>query len=224
MIMLTVVLATATLLLAAVHRDSFAMARAAATQDVLATAREALIEYALTAPYRNTADAHLLPCPDIDDSGPFADGEAHTSACGAPGETVLGRVPWRTLGIAPPKDRSGACLWYVVSGSWKQAAAATPTLANADTNGQLQLYGIESGAVIAGQTASERPLAMIIAAADPVAGQVRAAADPRLCRRGRRRRLSRHGYRLRNIQRRIERQRRFARCSGRRGNGQRPAQ
>jgi hypothetical protein len=47
-----------------------------------------------------------LPCPDIDNSGTDAGG----CAAGA-----IGRVPWRSLGIAEPKDGAGETLWYAIA-------------------------------------------------------------------------------------------------------------
>ena len=116
-----------------------------------------------------------MPCPDIDDSGGLAEGVAHASACGSSGTNAIGRLPWRTLGIAPAKDSANACLWYVVSGSYKDAAGSAPALLNPDSNGQLLLHGIEAGGIIAGAAPQDRPVAMIIASMQPLAGQSRAA-------------------------------------------------
>ena len=177
LLMLAVILATSTVLLANLDRDEIRTRKLADTQQALAAARTALIEYALINPDINPGRAHSLPCPDIDDSGGFADGEAHTSACAARGVTVAGRLPWRTLGIPAPRDAAAACLWYVVSGSHKDAAGETAEMINADSNGQLQLFGIDAGRIIAGQSADSRPIAMVIAAMRPLAGQVRPGYD-----------------------------------------------
>jgi hypothetical protein len=140
-------------------------------------ARDSLIEYALVNPDVNPARAHSLPCPDIDGSGGFEDGEAHTSACGAPGVTMIGRLPWRTLGIPALKDSASACLWYVVSGSYKDAAADSAELINSDSNGQLQLFDVDTGLILDGNVAADRPVAMVFAAMRPLAGQTRPGLD-----------------------------------------------
>ena len=117
----------------------------------------------------------MLPCPDIDGSGGLTEGTAHTDNCGATGQTVIGRLPWRTLGTDAFADGSGSCLWYVVSGSYKDAGNTTAAMINPDSNGQLQLHGIDTGALIAGARADERPIAMIIAPMEPIAPQSRLA-------------------------------------------------
>lgn len=176
LIMMLVVLVAATAVLVTRLNMNDARARQLTdAQSVLATAREALIDYAAMRPDLSPGEAVKLPCPDIDDSGGLLEGDAHTASCGAVGETVMGRLPWRTLGIAPLKDSGGACLWYVVSGSHKDAGGASAALINPDSNGQLQLYGIEATTVIAGTQPPDRPVAMVIAPMKGVNGQSRAA-------------------------------------------------
>ena len=174
--MLSVIIATATLLVVTVNVDALKVRRQANSLDVLGQARDALLDYALISPQLMPGGSHGLPCPDIDASGGFIEGEAHSTACGAAGETVIGRLPWRTLGLPALKDGSSECLWYVVSGSWKHAGTATATMINADTNGQLQLASVDTGALLAGAAPQDRPVAAIIAAMPPVDRQSRPAA------------------------------------------------
>lgn len=176
LLMLVVIVASASVLLANVNRDDLRARRIANTQALLAEAREALLEYAVLNPDLNAGRPFSLPCPDIDAGGGLPEGVAHTNSCGATGVSVMGRLPWRTLGIAAPKDGASECLWYVVSGSFKDADLATATMINADTNGQLQLVNLDTGAVIEGTLPEDRPVAMVIAAMRPVAGQTRPAA------------------------------------------------
>ncbi len=173
LIMLGVIAATATVLLANLSRDDLRTRQLTQTQAMLATARAALIDYALVNPDLHPGEPYSLPCPDIDASGGFEDGEAHTSACGAAGVSVIGRLPWRTLGVPALKDASSACLWYVVSGSWKKAGVDTAELINSDSNGQLQLFDIETATVSEGISADERPIAMVIAAMQSLSTQSR---------------------------------------------------
>ncbi|HNP63466.1 MAG TPA: hypothetical protein PKH39_05980 [Woeseiaceae bacterium] len=176
LIMLGIIAATATVLLLNLNRDDLRTRQLEQTQSILATAREALIDYALLNPDHNPGEPYSLPCPDIDTSGGFADGEAHTTACGAAGVSMIGRLPWRTLGLPALKDTSSACLWYVVSGTWKNAGSATATMINADSNGQLQLYDIERAAITEGVAADDRPVAMVIAPMQALATQTRPGA------------------------------------------------
>jgi len=171
--MLAIILATSTILLVNLSRDDLRTRRSMQTAAVLAEARNALIDFAIVNLQVDPGRSVRLPCPDIDDSGGFPEGASHTTACGASGETVMGRLPWRTLGIAAGKDAGSACLWYVVSGSYKDAGTSSSPMINTDTNGQLQLYAVETGNIVAGLAAEDRPVAMVIAAMPPVSGQSR---------------------------------------------------
>ena len=176
LIMMLVVLVAATAVLVTKLNSNDARARNLTdAQDVLARARQALLDYATIHPDFVPGQTVKLPCPDLDALGGLLEGESHTASCGAIAETVMGRFPWRTLGVAPFKDSGEACLWYVVSGSYKDAGSTSAAMINADTNGQLQLYGIEAGAVITGLQPADRPVAMIIAPMTGVGSQSRAA-------------------------------------------------
>lgn len=178
LIMLAVIVAISSVLLMNLNRNDLRTRQMAQTQAVLADAREALLDFAVTHPDRNPGAAFSLPCPDIDAGGGFADGVAHTTACMAEGISVIGRLPWRTLGVPVLKDSSSACLWYVVSGSYKDAGPDTAALINSDSNGQLQLLNIESATISEGTVAEERPIAMVIAAMQPLASQARPGMSP----------------------------------------------
>ena len=181
LMMLGVILATATVLLANLSRDDLKTRRLTDARAVLAQAKEALLEYATVNPDLNPGQSISLPCPDLDGGGGLGDGQAHTAACGARGETMLGRLPWRTLGVPPLRDTASACLWYAVSGSFKNAGNDTAAMINADTNGQLRLVGLDTGDIIAGQSPEDRPVAMVVAPMRAVAGQVRPAAGGTQC-------------------------------------------
>ena len=109
--------------------DSTAARRTQQTQETLALAREALVGHALRYREQQTAQGQpgrmygYLPLPDLgstrnNNPGCLPEGcEAANFAGNALGSTVIGRLPWRTLGIEPLRDSSGECLWYAVSGS-----------------------------------------------------------------------------------------------------------
>ena len=174
MMMLVVLVAATAVLVTRLNLNDARARQQTEAQDALAHARDALLDYAALRGDFAPGEAARLPCPDIDAAGGWLEGEAHDSACGAANVSVMGRLPWRTLGIAPLKDSAGACLWYVVSGSHKDAAGGA-TMVNPDTNGQLQLHGVEAGAIIAGSQPEDRVVAMIIAPMRGLAGQSRAA-------------------------------------------------
>lgn len=171
--MLVVIVGAAALLVSKLNRNGSSLRQVSATQEALAVAKDALLAYAMAYPDKMPGTAVQLPCPDLDAGGSTQDGEAHEFNCGAAGETMLGRLPWKTLGISAVSDGASECLWYVVSGEYKSAAAASAAMLNPDSNGQLQLFQSESGAIVEGQAAAGRPVAMVIAPGPSLAGQVR---------------------------------------------------
>ena len=177
LLMLVVLVASASVLIVNLDRNELRTRAFTDTRAALATAKTALIEYATLNPALNPGEAISLPCPDLDAGGAFVEGEAHTAACGGGGVSMMGRLPWRTLGTPALRDAAGECLWYVVSGSYKQAGAATATLINADSNGQLQFADLESGSVVQGLLPADRVVAMVLAPMRPVTGQARPAAS-----------------------------------------------
>jgi len=77
------------------------------TEAALAAAREALIGYAASYPDQH-AGRHgpgYLPCPDTSGNG------SPNTPCHA---AVLGRLPWRRLGLHDPRDGAGERLWYAI--------------------------------------------------------------------------------------------------------------
>lgn len=148
--------------------------RASTSTQLLAEAKEALLGYAATRDATHPGQLGFLPCPDIDNLGGLPEGEAHEALCGLPGRNVLGRLPWRTLGIEPGRSQGADCLWYAVSGSWKAAGIASPTMLNEDSNGQFRIRAADGTTVIAGAVPAERPVALLIAPGPPLPGQVRA--------------------------------------------------
>lgn len=165
--------------------------RQAKTDAVLVQAREALIGYALRYREDQINDGQLdrvygyLPLPDLGSSrNNNADPKCKDASnnplegCDAASNTtnftVIGRFPWRTLGIEPLRDGSGECLWYVVSGSHDRIQRPTPM--NWDTLGHLDVVIANSGATLVSALASahDRPVAIIFSPGPPLAGQNRA--------------------------------------------------
>ena len=150
-----------------------AASRAKTNAALLAEAKEALLGYATTWDATHPGELGFLPCPDIDATGILSEGEAHELLCGLPYVSVLGRLPWRTLGLDPGRTRGGECLWYAVSGSWKAGGVAKPALLNEDSSGQFRVVAADGTTIIAGSMPAERPVAVIIAPGQPLPGQLR---------------------------------------------------
>jgi len=83
------------------------------TGRALQAAKQALLSYAAQYAARSTtADPGQMPCPEsLTLANP---GEASTS-CSAT-LLVVGRLPWKTLGIDPLRDGAGEPLWYMMRG------------------------------------------------------------------------------------------------------------
>lgn len=86
------------------------------TVQALAEAKSALVGYAVTYDDTHPGEAYgYMPCPDKSD----INGAGSELNCGTAGETSIGRLPWKTLKVSPIRDGYGECLWYAVSGSFK---------------------------------------------------------------------------------------------------------
>jgi type II secretory pathway pseudopilin PulG len=147
----------------------------------LEQAKQALIGYAAT--YRDTHPAEVfgyLPCPDV--NGSNGEGVA-ASGCGSKDVTVIGRLPWRTLDLPPLRDGSGECLWYALSGNFKNTAKTD--LMNWDTNGLIELMQPDATGFAAGAAPTNRAVALVFAPHAILPGQDRSLAatnPPTVCR------------------------------------------
>ncbi len=126
------------------------------TADALAQAKAALIGYAASV----ASPLGTLPCPDTDN-----DGNSNPPSSG-PCVALLGRLPWKTLGLSDLRDSTGERLWYVLSTNFQ---AGSPIASN--TPGQLTIVDNGSGTVI--QTSI---IAIVFSAGSALDGQTRDAA------------------------------------------------
>jgi len=177
LMMLMVLVSVTAILVSRANNTEFRVRQGNQTRGVLADARQALLDYAIVQQDLFPGRSARLPCPDLDATGTTLEGEAHTTACGASGVSMLGRFPWRTLGVSALRDSGSECLWYVVSGSWKDAGVNTATMINPDSNGQFQLVSLESGNLVEGTSPDNRPVAIVFAANAPLPGQARSAGS-----------------------------------------------
>ncbi len=141
------------------------------TQRALYQAKQALLGYAMTRsdviqPSVKPGRYGYLPCP----ANSNGDGKSMGGGCGSDRRNYLGWFPWRSLDMPPLKDGNGDCLLYVVSSSYKFGAVTE--LLNEDTFGMLQIVD-ESGNIIQGATAKDRPVAIVFSAGTALSGQNR---------------------------------------------------
>lgn len=141
--------------------------------DSLTQAREALLGYAATYRDANTGDVFgFLPCPDLVGDGRAGDALGF-EACGNPGEASVGLLPYKKLGLPDLRDSAGGCLWYAVSGSFKNSPKATATVMNWDTQGQFGVVDANGTTLVAPEDAQGGAAAVIFAAGPPLATQNR---------------------------------------------------
>jgi len=160
--------------IAAVLAGSFSTAtlrtaRQEKTAAALAQARDALIGYAITYGDTHSGKVHgYLPCPN-QSGGTLGITEGTAGSCGGKNISQVGRLPWKTLNLPPLRDGNGECLWYAVSGTYKNN---TPTdLMNWDTNGQLQVYASDGTTLLT--PADNQAVAVIFAPGAAQNGQAR---------------------------------------------------
>lgn len=156
-----------------------AAARTIRTEDSLARAKAALIGYA--ASYREQVNPDrawgYLPCPDTDNDGTSNTDFAQCPS--APGQNVIGRLPFITLGLPDMRDESGECLWYVVSGTHKTSNSTSAI--NWDLRGNLRIVDADGSVLSAPDDAEGGAVAAIIAPGPPLGSQDRSGTSTGRC-------------------------------------------
>lgn len=162
--------------------------RAKLNDEAFRQAQEALLGYALKFREEQLKDGQnaqaygYLPLPDLGSSrnnnpGCAQEGcDAADFAGNGANVSVIGRLPWRTLGIPPLRDGNGECLWYAVSGSHQRIHQASPM--NWDTPGHFDIVVANGTAALASTLASahERSVAVVFSPGPVLAGQDRGAS------------------------------------------------
>jgi len=135
----------------------------AQTRRALIQAKEALIGYA--ASYYDYDEQQgmygFLPCPDLR-INVIPEGEEDGS-CGSTDKSSLGRLPWKKIGLLSLRDGAKECLWYAVSGPYKQSPRTS--MLNEDTNGLFNV-SVSDGTdtlQLTGTQPQDRAVAVIIA-------------------------------------------------------------
>jgi len=144
--------------------------------EVLSKAKKALIAYAVSYIETHPGEYGFLPCPD-ETSGGLPEGEQESFCSGNKNESVIGRLPWRTLDLPVLKDDSNECLWYAVSGPYKHTNTVNgkADMLNEDSNGLFQVYD-SAGNPVHGANPNNRVVAMVFAPSNIVNAQDRTPA------------------------------------------------
>jgi hypothetical protein len=165
-LLMVLVVGTLSVLVANLNATALRNVQNRKTAKSLAAAKEALIAYATTR--ASVVTAGYLPLPDL---GPAINLEGSAaSSMGVTDYSVIGRLPWRTIGISPHRDHAGECLWYAVSGRLK-ISPKTAAL-NWDTQGQFDVVDRK------GNSIASNVAALLIAPGNANSPQDRTATDP----------------------------------------------
>lgn len=174
-------------------------ARMAETQRAMAAAKQALVAYAAGVPLAvsaldcpradsngNCARPGDLPCPDLNNDG-WSDGPCFNPL--APVTTKLvGRLPWKTLGLPDLRDGDGERLWYAVSPSFVENPRTTPcnlppntNCLNSNSKGAITVRDNNAVLVNNGTLQSSAAIAVIIAPGAVITRLDKVAPQDRSC-------------------------------------------
>ena len=168
MVMLVImVVGAATFLVSSLASSAIKIERDKTTANALAQAKEALIGYAI----RDTNHPGSLPCPDVNDDGKLtiATPPPYPDFNGGSCTSLIGRLPWITLGLPELRDGAGEHLWYAVSKPF--AAVGNPSI-NSETQGTLS---------ISGTNPSSQVIAIVFAPGQVLNGTSRSASVTATC-------------------------------------------
>jgi len=130
LLIVVLVLSTATLMITQISRNQQTIARSTNTVDAMRLSRDALLGYALS-----QSVPGVLPCPDADGDG---DSDVIGSGCSA----VAAWLPFRTLGLDDIRDSSGAKLWYAVDPNYTHGVAPfnSSSVSNLHANNEIAAF------------------------------------------------------------------------------------
>ncbi|MCM8594721.1 hypothetical protein [Accumulibacter sp.] len=158
------------LLLGQLNAASYQAAREESAGRALVEARDALVGEAISDARVAYAGVFLLPDIGVRIATPD-EGYASGTPPGASRDySVAGKIPWKSLDISAPRDRSGECLWYVLSGRFRSDVRTL--VFNWDTRGQLMIFDA------AGNLLADNVAALVVAPGPALGSQDRRRADP----------------------------------------------
>ena len=150
----------------------------------LRQAKAALIAYAASEQWQLfkgevTTQPGALPCPDILHDG--TENEEGDSDCVLPlTSSLIGRLPFKTLGINDLRDASGEQLWYALSANFRKASGTT--VINSDTQpcDTPACNPLEIHLTVTGTAPASNVVAVLFAPGEAILGQTRSSnpTDP----------------------------------------------
>ncbi len=166
---LVLILAGMAVLFSTLDSNGIKIERDKKTAAALAEAKAALLGW--SAGHATMPGA--LPCPDTNNTGSKG---ACTVFAG-----IIGRLPWKTLGIIDLRDGNGECLWYALSPIYRDTIAVAsrgPSPINSNIPGTIMVMGADG---ITLSVPVNPVIAVIIAPGAPLTGQDRSSAVSTVC-------------------------------------------
>ena len=158
LLLMLIVVGVLAVFVTGLNRATQQLERDRITNEALAQAKAALIGYAV----KDVNRPGELPCPDVDNDGQITPlGDYTGSNC----KKLVGRLPWKSLGLPELRDGSGEKLWYAVSDAF-HASGIVPI--NSDTPGTL---------AVTGSVSATQVIAVVFAPGQILPGQSRDAAN-----------------------------------------------
>jgi hypothetical protein len=153
-LLLVIMLGASWFLVRRLNAESGSMAaiRASKNAEILTRAKQALIGYvAAQAVKAGENRPGALPCPEAPADFNVSGSEGTISyPCSLP---IVGRFPWRSLGLDKLVDASGEPLWYAVASGWAGANTvinsdcASPASGMACASGRLSVDGVTNDVI-----------------------------------------------------------------------------
>ncbi len=150
--------------------EYFRLEQTQTTQTSLNRAKQALLDFAVLYEDSNPGEYGFLPCPDTGIDA-IVEGGSH-GTCGSKQVNTLGLFPWASLETGILKSGSGNCLWYAVSGEYKDAVSTLPDMLNEDSNGAFRVYDAQAN-LKTGAFAEDRVVAVLYDPSVALSGQAR---------------------------------------------------
>jgi hypothetical protein len=170
-LVIVILLAVATYLLSDLSITQIKVERTKKTYMALKKAKQAVIGYAVTyvdKDLNNEGKYGVLPCPETFFNG--NDGNM-AGSCNAQNLNDVEWLPWRSLDLPTLKDESGTCLFYAVSGTYKNGGSQADMI-NEDSIGMFQIVD-SAGSILQGANIEDQVVALVIAPGGSLTGQAR---------------------------------------------------
>jgi hypothetical protein len=172
LMLLILILGAASFFVSSLNSSAVQAARDNKTTLALAQAKDALIGDSVSIPLLALAGYLRLPDLGFGIGNVPAEGSSSPNFSGNDMDySVVGKIPWKTLDIAPSRDGQGECIWYAVSGRFKNNPT-TNSPYNWDTQGQIDVIDGKGNAV------ENNIAAILIAPGKPLDRQDRALSNP----------------------------------------------